>query len=415
MNIDKEQINQLTKLLENTKLLVEHQQEIAKLKGENFNLFSILKMESLENKTHSAFLGELLNPNGSHGLGSIFLELFLEIVVGKQNEQGLEKLHNFSSDKAELFLEKGIGKRNDSTAEGGRIDILITDGLKNISIENKIYANDQNAQMARYVNFNKDNNVVLYLTLDGHDASEGSRGEYKDGKDYFCISYQEHIINWLELCQKETTDFPIIRETIKQYIILIKKLTNQLSDTKMNDQLHELIKTNYEAARLLDGKVRLVELKELRKFLIEVKENFLSKIGEGSKDWQCDVADHLEVKNSGITITNKNWDGISLKINGEPLFFKDTTTLGLLAHENDYSREDILNKVPLENLREDEWITTPHFPRYVSLDGFNTPERKAIIFNPDERNNLCEDYALRLVELAQLCEEPLKKVKRITR
>lgn len=47
-----------------------------KNKGELFNTFSILKMETAENKTHSNFIAELLNPKGSHLKGSIFLERF---------------------------------------------------------------------------------------------------------------------------------------------------------------------------------------------------------------------------------------------------------------------------------------------------------------------------------------------------
>ena len=67
--------NNLKKLLLDAKRISDHQEEISTLKGENFNVFSILKMESKENETHSAFLGELLNPKGSHGFGSLFLKL----------------------------------------------------------------------------------------------------------------------------------------------------------------------------------------------------------------------------------------------------------------------------------------------------------------------------------------------------
>lgn len=51
--------------------------EKLKESGENFNIFSILKMESKENDTHSAFLGELLNPNGSHLKEDLFLSAFV--------------------------------------------------------------------------------------------------------------------------------------------------------------------------------------------------------------------------------------------------------------------------------------------------------------------------------------------------
>lgn len=65
-------------LLRDVKRTLKDQEEIKNLKGENFNVFSILKMESKENGTHSAFLGELLNPKGSHNFKSVFLGLFLQ-------------------------------------------------------------------------------------------------------------------------------------------------------------------------------------------------------------------------------------------------------------------------------------------------------------------------------------------------
>jgi len=48
--------------------------EIAKLKGETFNLFNLLDRRTDEVKTHSAMLAELLNPKGSHGVGELFLK-----------------------------------------------------------------------------------------------------------------------------------------------------------------------------------------------------------------------------------------------------------------------------------------------------------------------------------------------------
>ena len=39
--------------------------KIAKSTGENFNIFTVMGMESNEVKTHSAIIGELLNPKGS--------------------------------------------------------------------------------------------------------------------------------------------------------------------------------------------------------------------------------------------------------------------------------------------------------------------------------------------------------------
>jgi len=208
--------NQSKNILENcqvilteTQSILARQKELQKQNGENFNIFSILKMESKENATHSAFLGELLNPKGSHLLGTVFLNHFLELIGAK------DKLNSAT---ARLVLEKHVGSRDDVNKIGGRIDIYLsdTDG-KSISIENKIYAGDQYTQIERYVNHNKDNNTVYYLTLNGEDASEGSRGELKSNEDYHCISFKSTIIAWLEKCVREASAQPILSTTIQHF------------------------------------------------------------------------------------------------------------------------------------------------------------------------------------------------------
>tara|TARA_B100000378_G_C17903478_1_gene363522 strand:- start:115 stop:366 length:252 start_codon:yes stop_codon:yes gene_type:complete len=68
------------KLIQDAQRIIAHHNEVSRLKGENFNVFSILNMEHKENGTHSAFLGELLNPNGSHSKGNLFLQLFLQTI-----------------------------------------------------------------------------------------------------------------------------------------------------------------------------------------------------------------------------------------------------------------------------------------------------------------------------------------------
>ena len=45
--------------------------------GDYFNVFNVLGLSSNETRTHSAFLAELLNPYGSHGMGDLFLKKFL--------------------------------------------------------------------------------------------------------------------------------------------------------------------------------------------------------------------------------------------------------------------------------------------------------------------------------------------------
>ena len=50
-------------------------------RGERFNMFGACGVNHYEN-THSAILAEMLNPQGNHGQGSLFLSLFLIFITG---------------------------------------------------------------------------------------------------------------------------------------------------------------------------------------------------------------------------------------------------------------------------------------------------------------------------------------------
>ena len=122
---------------------------------------------------------------------------------------------------------------------GGRIDILITDKNSNeVVIENKIYAADQENQINRYLK-SRPCAKVFFLTLNGRDPAEKVGQE--DGKRFKCISYATDIIPWLEACRREAAHAPLVRETIAQYINLIKVLTGQNTNSRMKDQITKSI------------------------------------------------------------------------------------------------------------------------------------------------------------------------------
>lgn len=242
MFIQPEQSKQAEQILSATNQLIKHQKEKEVLLGEKFNVFSILKMEKKENATHSAFLCELLNPVGTHLKGRTFLRIFLDVL----------RIETIDLDSANSKTEHYIGKVDYEKETGGRIDIYIWDKQGNcISIENKIDASDQYAQIKRYCNYHKEKNTVFYLTKEGVLPDESSRGELLEGKDYFVISYKNDIIKWLELCMKETFDSPILRETIKQYIILLKKITHNMNNEE--EELYDLILKNQDGASIISA------------------------------------------------------------------------------------------------------------------------------------------------------------------
>ena len=201
------------------------QQEEKRKRGENFNIFSVLGLSTSEVRLHSAFLGELLNPDGDHGLGDKFLEAFVDIII-KQVDPDFE----IDTTTCKVRIEYPIGEILEDYTEGGRIDLLIVDDKNHaIIIENKIDAIDQKNQLLRYQNYAKKNTqkyVLLYLTKYGTDPSPDStlgQVEYKS------ISYKDDIHLWLNQCVSIAALFPRVRETIAQYQTNLKQLMNMVS------------------------------------------------------------------------------------------------------------------------------------------------------------------------------------------
>ena len=218
-------------------------QKINELTGENFNVFRIIKLESAEVRMHSAFIAELLNPSGSHGQKDIFLKLFIKMFCFKNND--------IDTTSCKVYVEKYIGAINQDKTQGGQIDIFITDKYDNhIIIENKIYATDQVNQLLRY-NKHSPNADLIYLSLDGKEPEEYSTNGLKSEEHYRCRSYSTHISEWLEECRKEVTILPIIRESITQYLNLIKYLTNQTLNDTMKEEVATLLSNNLEASFII--------------------------------------------------------------------------------------------------------------------------------------------------------------------
>lgn len=232
--MDKELIKNL---LGHVSLIVTMQEKVTALNGEGFNVFNILNLTTNEVRTHSAFIAELLNPKGSHGQKETFLKLFVKQL----------NLSDFNFSNARVEIEKRIGYISETKTEGGNIDIIITDNHNNsIIIENKIHAGDQENQLLRYFNYGKKNCYsfkLFYLTLEGKEATDFSKQELKED-DYNRISYSDDIINWLEKCRDKSANQPILRETINQYIILIRQLTNQSTNQIMKEEIVKAIVAN---------------------------------------------------------------------------------------------------------------------------------------------------------------------------
>ena len=322
-------MDNLQQLLTEVFHIYDKNEQAAKLNGDRFNVFEILNRAKHEN-SFSSFIAELLNPKGTHGCEDIFFKLFYKHIIG-------DRIIDFDSNiqvSTEYFI--GFEKEDYEESEeelrfSGRIDILIQHKTlkKCIIIENKIDAPDRKKQLFRYWNYgNKTNNdfVLLYLTRDGKEASAYSAAQLKSNIDkeknqqpnYYCLSYKADILRWLEACIKETHAFPNVRETLRQYIFLIRKLTNQSTTQKMGIEIQELLSQNsknFQAASIIAGDFEETKKAILFKFWKELIEQIEQKfkLHEIKIQFKKEKEDILNSRCPSIFIPTKKervWIGI---------------------------------------------------------------------------------------------------------
>ena len=277
-------------------------QEERHRKGENYNLFSILNIERYELK-HSALIANLLDPKGSHGCGDAFLRAFFEIAL-KGTAYPFEDCTLPHS-----YTEHYTGPISGDT--GGRIDILVKSKSSHygLIIENKIYAGDQDKQLTRYDNYGKktfgaDRYLLVYLTLFGSEASEGStaKGNAKE-VDYLCLSYAEDILRWLEQCVRLADNKPLVRESLNQYIRTIKQLTYQDMNQENIQEIIDLAVDHPEVVDILSSKRGAIAQGIREKYIFPKLEEYAKKKG-------CIFINKTDSnKLSEIRIQKDGWDG----------------------------------------------------------------------------------------------------------
>lgn len=293
--------------------------------GGRFNIFSIVGVDHYEN-THSKIIAELLNPNGTHGLKSKLLECFIETLDEKFTIQ------SFNFDKVQVATEH--------ITEEGRLDILIKDNNKKaIIIENKLYASDQAEQLKRYEKYAQtffaNGHQILYLTLFGNNATDQS-GE---GVNYLPISYKEDIVKWLENCVSVASRFPLLRETLFQYINHLRKLTNTDMDTILNEQIVRHLIRNENSF-----KSAIAISKGLDEAKCQIFNNFVNTISEKEK------LERLDLPNQGINEFGFIYNGYYIYFgkDGIKTYVSIKTEKSLCGQETFYleDRLGIFNKKP---------------------------------------------------------------------
>lgn len=290
------------------------------------NIFKLLEVENAEDKTHSAFIGNLLNPLGSHNKGIFFLNLFLEEI----NQSSF-----FSENhKPYLILEHAIGKVDLEKKTGGRIDIYLNNGNgKTICIENKINAGLQPYQLQRYLNHNKENNYVIFLNPKMSSGINYFIANERDKQRFLHITYEREIINWLQKSkqQLEKDDYLIV--ILEQYIDTLYTITKKEKNMANLEELKTHILDNVlEAKEIADNYTTILD--DIRiKFQQEVFKKLKTKVS--SSTWEVQLGNLADKTNAQIWIKPKGMLGLPLCFGIETFsnkgFFKDEFIIGIFS------------------------------------------------------------------------------------
>lgn len=233
----------------------------------DYNIFTLFHKFSDEVNLHSNFIASLLDPNGDHYKGGLFLKLFLETC-------GID---DFGIDTSRATVFK----------EFKHIDIYISDGKKHIILENKVYAKDQPTQIARYIKAiqNKDTEdediCVLYLHPDGELPDKQSFGDYhakllgeNPSIKFKVISYGNEILEWIDKCKNEVSNLTDLNVFLSQYKDVIEMIYDRYKriDKMEKANLVEIFKENYTAVSEIANNYQETRKKIIDEFFKNVKD-----------------------------------------------------------------------------------------------------------------------------------------------
>lgn len=221
------------------------------------NIFQILGISRAEIR-HSNFLGWLLNPNASHGLGNNFLIRFLrDIVILQPNNLNVKN-------KFGIFDINTLNFNNiEIRREWQNIDLLIIFDDLVVCIENKVDSKDHSNQLKKYKdivekNFPKEKfkNLFVYLTPNGSEPTS------RESISCYTIYSYEKIINHLNQILEIHSDSLNIK--ILHYISdYVKTLELEIMN---NNELNDLADKIYQSH------------KDLMDFIIENKSDTATRI-----------------------------------------------------------------------------------------------------------------------------------------
>ncbi len=334
---------------------------------DSFNIFSILRNSTDEVNLHSKFIYELLNPNGSHRQGNLFLKLFIEEIE-----------IDFPYFGATLSKEKF------------KIDILIESNRKVIILENKIETQDHSNQLSSYLNrvkeigYRDENIYLIYLTLFGEEPREE-----KIRERVINISYSENIKNWIESCIKEVALLPTLRESLVQYLSLINRLTNQSQHKGFILEVKEFLLQNDNLKTILNIEKATIEAK------IEIQLRFWRELIENLKEYpfqfysENDYSIEESVAKYYKKHKNKRYYGYKYEIDDNLCFYieiEHNIYYGFYFYDEDIDNRELEKLDRIKANWEEKYWKYPN--KRLNFEEFNTQNVLDLIDDKKRREDI---------------------------
>lgn len=360
-----EECNEMELLLKQLQELETHRRqniEKERVKGNLFNVFDVLeRCKRDERYTHSAFIGNLLDENAEHGCGAAFLEAFIETIH-------ISLPDGINTKGGETCCEYYIGPINDNYTEGGFLDVIVQLKGYAIVVENKVDAKDQPGQVMRYCNYidktQHGNGCVLYLTKFGKAPSDNSIGDKKEGVDFVNISYKKHITEWIEKCITIAKNKPFVLSILKQYLQLIKEITNQNMEQEELNKLYEVASNYPEAA------VALLWNADRISFMQHIYERNVNPSFEAFANKNGLIYDEFVTKSlgddygHGFCFRRESWKNYAIFIwsDDDWTYFFD----GVSPYEKDYIKIAMEKRLKLDCMTDEPTDAWPYGSTYLS-------------------------------------------------
>lgn len=339
MNIDNENIESIYIDFFNKVNMFLSEQEKQKQRGLNdYNMVNVVRKENAEVGMHSNVIYSLIDPNGLHYQEELFLKIFIKEVLGIEENFG--KIVSVNSEEI--------------TSKNRRIDFTIKSSNYYIGIEMKIDATDLNEQISHYYydlkekasHDNEQEVIIYYLTKDGKYASKYSSKNI----DYKRISFEKHILNWINLCQVEIRNITNLNEAFENYKQIVKKITNQYKGNVM--PLSELLKEkeNFILATNI--------YKNYNKAAAEIENEFWNKVINKLKESSINgfMKDTNAINIQNIEKARVSIGSTSSEVYMEFLLYKidlDTEVILQIGSSNSY--EGIYGKIA--KIKKAKWVT----------------------------------------------------------